>query len=355
MIRLSWRQFRAQAAVAVGMLAVVATLLGVTGPHLAHLYDVYARAQATCAATGTCRTLTVDIGDLDRLLELLGTALVAVPALLGAFWGAPLITRELEGGTHRLVWTQSITRSRWLAAKLAVVGLASIGVTGLMSLMVTWWSSPIDRSRMDRFGAGMFAERNVVPLGYAAFGFALGVAAGALIRRTLPAMAATLAAFLAVRLAFTYLVRPHLLAPLQLALPLNPATLGFGSTNNAPPTLMPNPPTMPNAWIYSTHIVDNTGHGLTSQILTSACPTLGNATGGPPPGSGHNIRTEAPDAVHGALQNCVTKIGATYHEVVMYQPASRYWAFQWYETAIFLSAALALVGCCFWWIRRRAS
>ena len=139
MIRLSWRQFRLQALIAVGLLVAVAVLLAMTGPHLAHLYQVYARAQAACVNVGNCRTLSVEVGELDRLLELLGTTLVGIPALLGAFWGAPLITRELETGTHRLAWTQSVTRGQWLAAKLGVVGISSVAVTGLLSLMVTWW------------------------------------------------------------------------------------------------------------------------------------------------------------------------------------------------------------------------
>ena len=40
-------------------------------------------------------------------------------------------------------------------------------------------------------------------------------------------------------------------------------------------------------------------------------------------------------------------------QLVTYQPASRYWAFQWSETAIFLAPALLLAGFCFWWVRRR--
>ena len=63
------------------------------------------------------------------------------------FWGAPLVARELETGTFRLAWTQSVTRTRWLAVKLALVGLASMAVAGLLSLILTWWSSPIDGSR----------------------------------------------------------------------------------------------------------------------------------------------------------------------------------------------------------------
>ncbi len=168
---------------------------------------MFAKAQAACVASSTCPNVRVNVSTLDSLLELVGTVLVAIPALIGAFWGAPLISREFENGTHRLAWTQSVTRARWIMVKLALVGGASVVATGLLSLMVTWWSSPMDRANMNRFGLGMFGERNITPLGYAVFGFALGVIFGVVIRRTLPAMAATIGVFLGVRLAFTYFVR----------------------------------------------------------------------------------------------------------------------------------------------------
>jgi hypothetical protein len=118
---------------------------------------------------------------------------------------------------------------------------------------------------------------------------------------------------------------------------------------------MPNPPNLPNAWIYSTHIVDNAGHGLTSATVKATCPTLpfpGNG-GGPPPGSGTRVRV-AGGGVQDALHDCVTKLGATYHEVLTYQPANRYWTLQWGETAVYFAAALAIAWFCFWWLRRRA-
>jgi ABC-type transport system involved in multi-copper enzyme maturation permease subunit len=353
MIRLSLRQFRLQAAVAFGLLLVIAVLLITTRPHLVYLYGIYAKAQAACTSSRDCRDVSINLNQIDKLLELLGTALVAVPALVGAFWGAPLVAREFEAGTHRLAWTQSVMRTRWLAVKLTVVGLASVAVTGLMSLLVTWWSSPIDRADTNRFGSGIFGERNIAPLGYAAFGFAVGVVAGLLIRRTLPAMATTLVAILAVRIAFTYAVRPHLLTPLRVTSTLDRNGTGFGSSNGGPSTLFPNPPNLPNAWIYSTRIVDSAGHGLSPQVVATTCPSLG--TVGPPPGGQGTVRTQVPGGIQSALHDCVEKISASYHVVATYQPANRYWPLQWLETGAYLAAALAVVAFCFWWIRGRVS
>src|ERR1700733_9714998 len=189
MIWLTWRQFRVAALVAVVALVAVAIVLGVTNSHSA----------------------TVTTGGFlshDHLLKFLSPALVGVPAIVGAFWGAPLVAREFETGTWRLAWTQSITRSRWLAIKVAMIGLASVVATGLLTVMLTAWSSP--STNLGRFGTAMFAERGVAPLGYAAFAFAAGVTSGVLIRRTLPAMATTLVAFLAARIIVQNWLRPPL-------------------------------------------------------------------------------------------------------------------------------------------------
>jgi hypothetical protein len=336
MIRLSLRQFRTQGWLAVGLLLVTAVLLASSGPHLAQLYAEYAKSQTACPAFGPCLRSNLKISQIDRLLELFGTALVAIPGLIGAFWGAPLTGRELERGTHRLAWTQSVSRTRWLTVKVALVGAASIAATGVLSLMVTWWSSPIDHMSMNRFGSGQFGERNITPIGYAAFAFALGVTAGLVIRRTVPAMAATLAAFLAVRLAFTYLIRQHLLAPAHITQPLAAVVQGYGQTNNSPPTLFTGA-TFPNSWVYSTRIVDNDGHALAPRIVADSCPAL-----------------QRPFSGGAALHDCIAKLSVTYHGIVTYQPASRYWPLQCYETGIFVAAAAALVALSTYLVRHRS-
>jgi len=358
MIRLTWRQFRAQAAVGLGALVAVAIISALTGPHLAHLYNT---AVASCGAHGDCPAVTTAFLSNDSSLRSgLGILVLVVPGIIGIFWGAPLVAREIEAGTIALAWTQSVTRTRWLAVKLVVIGLASMAVAGLLSLAVSWWGSPLDRVSMSQFGS--FDQRDIVPIGYAAFAFALGVTAGVLIRRTLPAMAATLVALVTVRLAVTSWIRPLLIVPLHRDLALSPVSTGYGSSGSGltffamlfgggpQATLQPSPPSIPDAWIYSTRIVDKAGHALTSRVLNSDCPGL--AAGRPGPAGGH-ARAHVSAGAQQGLQDCVAKVGATYREVVTYQPASRYWAFQWYELAIFLGGALILGGFALWWVRRR--
>jgi hypothetical protein len=351
MIRSAWMQFRTQAMVGIGGLVVVAVVLAVTGPHLVHLFDANV---AACAAHGDCPIAIPSFLRNDHGLQIgLDALVVVVPGAIGVFWGAPLVARELETGTYRLAWTQSVTRTRWLAVKLGVVGLAGMVVAGLLSLAVTWWSSPIDRANLGVFIP--FDQRDLVPVGYAAFAFALGATAGTLLRRTVPAMAATLVAFVAVRLSFTIFLRPHLIAPIHDVTPMNPMVMGFGIFNGGAPMLLPNPPNLPNAWLYSVQIVDNADHALTPQVLADACPSLValGPGGGPPIGPAHRAVLPAPAALQQALHTCVAKLSTTYHEVTTYQPSSRYWTFQGLETAIYVALAVVLGAGCFWWVRHR--
>lgn len=343
MIQFTLRQARAQNVAAAAAIAIVAVIAAVTGPHLVRVYDA---AVASCGPGAGCAAA---VAGQDGTLRLwLGILVLLVPAVLGMFWGAPLVASELEAGTFRLAWTQSITRTRWLTVRLAVIGLASMAVTGLLSFIVTWWASPVDRAGMNQFVS--FDERDIVPAGYAVFAFALGVAIGALIRRTLPAMLATLVAFTASRIAFRIWVRPHLIPPVTRSLALDPATTGYGQAGFAPflpaASLQPSVPDLPNAWITSVGIVNSRGGALTGGELNRICPGIGsNRRGGGP-------AAPAPPQVVNRLQDCVARVGATFHEVVSYQPASRYWPLQWYELAIFLGLAVAVAALSLWRIRR---
>lgn len=353
---LVWRQFRLPAGITAAALAALAVVVVVTGQQLVHLYD--SEGLAACRTPGgACGGPLLDqFRNYDVVYrQLFGLGLLAAPAVIGIFWGAPLVAREFENGTWRLAWTQSVSRTRWLAVKLAVVGVASMIAAGMLSFMVSWWSRPVDWLNGNRFNPGIFDQRGIVAVGYAAFAFALGVTAGLMIRRTLPAMAVTLAVFVGVRLAITNWLRPHFWAPAHVSLSLG-RNLGFIKTP-AGVTVVPRVAlsTLPNAWVYSTQLVDASGHApsqaTVNALIQSACPSI--AASAPPVASG-GVAPVGPGS-RGAFDACVSQLSAHFHQVVTYQPASRFWPFQWGETAIFVGLALVLAGFCFWWIRGRVS
>ncbi len=346
MIRFTWLQFRIQAAVALGALVLVAIVAAITGPNLVHLYDT---TVANCKAQGNCNYAINALTHSDHFLQsVLSKLLLAIPALIGIFWGAPLIAREFETGTFRLVWTQSVSRARWLTVKLVIIGITGMVMTGLASLMVSSWFSPIDRVTKVQFTS--FDMRGIVAIGYAVFAFVLGVSAGLFIRRTVPAMFTTLVAFVGARLAITYWVRPHFMAPVKADTPLN---VIFGTSieqNTSTGLSFFQPVNIPNAWIYSNQVVDNSGHAPTAQFLKSACHAVLSVP--PPTGVVQGVPTPNQNA-DTAFAQCVAHVAAKFHQEVIYQPAVRYWAFQWYETAIFFGLAMIVAGFCIWWVRNR--
>src|SRR3954447_3340754 len=170
----AWRQFRAQALTVLVLLAAAAIVFLVTGLRMHHSY---AADMAACAplhacdgATPAARGLAAQLSQLQRSYEpvfgLLQLLVIAVPALIGIFWGAPLIGRELETGTHQLAWNQTVTRTRWLAVKLRRVRAAPTAPPRLLSCLLTWWAGPLDHINGNRYGVGTFATHDIVPLGY---------------------------------------------------------------------------------------------------------------------------------------------------------------------------------------------
>ncbi len=358
MIRFAWLQARTQTAIAAAALAAAAVLAVVTGPRLLHLYHVDV---AVCHPAAACVTATTAFLASYRWMQVFAPPLLLVlPALLGMFWGAPLVARELETGTFRMAWTQSVTRKRWLAVKLAVAGLTSMAVAGLLSLVLTWWFSPIDRVQLNPLDPSVFGVRGIAPVGYAAFAFALGVTAGVLLRRTIPAMAVTLVGFTAARLAVTYYVRPYLMGSLRA---ITPVVMGTGNG----PTPSPGAGVVkPGDWVLSAQTINgagkvigqyggvgpngsigfHVGQGTVTLVGVGPCPNTfpAAALGGVRSASG------PPASFNTAAQECISKLGI--RNIVTYQPLSHYWPLQCYETLIFLGLALALAAFCFWRVNR---
>jgi ABC-2 family transporter protein len=346
MIWLTWRQARTQAVVMAAILAVFGLALLVTGPHLVTLFRDSSFAACHRNCSGQAGTFLNQLASTApyHLIYLLGALLIVLlPAVIGLFWGAPLIARELETGTFRLAWNQSVTREHWLAVKLGVLGLTSMALAGLLSLILGWWASPIDRAA-DIQGAGGFQSRffpldfgtrGIAPIGYAAFAFALGVLVGLMIRHTVPAMGITLAAVIAVQIVFPLVVRPHLITPVRTVYAVTANDIqGLGiNQNNQLQGVFVNTPAAPGAWVISSQVTNASG-STSLGTVPQACQ--------PPGGNG-------PQACFSALAQKNLK------SVVTYEPANRYWTFQALEFGIYLTAAILLAWACFWWTRRRLS
>jgi hypothetical protein len=353
MIRLTWLQFRAQAVTAATALAALAVLLAATGPHMASLYA--ASGIPSCQGASCQNLASAFLQQLpaagDTWVYLISVAsILLAPALIGLFWGAPLIAHELETGTSVLAWTQSITRTRWLAVKLTVGGLAAMAVTEGLSLMQAWWAAPIGRAvghggvlghstlGMGQFSTLVFATHGITPLGYAAFAFTLGVTAGALIGRTVPAMAVTLAIFAVVQIAMPLWIRPHLFPARQTVIPVTSLestseTQSTGTSGNSFVLGALNLPGQPGAWLLSSGTVNAAGQAVNTAPAICFTPSVENSSNG--------------------FVDCLASHGI--QETISYQPASRYWPFQWTETAIYLTLTLALAGYCVRRLNRRRS
>ncbi|MFD0257510.1 hypothetical protein ACFVH7_04420 [Kitasatospora indigofera] len=328
MIWVTWRQFRTQAAVGTVALGGAAVFLLLLGLRMRADYDANL---ARCIAQGCAPGVVAGFeGTYATVVMIVDLVLIAVPGLLGAFWGAPLVGGELAAGTHRLAWQQSVSRARWLAVKLLLVGLAAMAVTGLLELLTTWAVNRYDVVRADRFATLAFGARGAVPVAYAAFAFTLGAAAGLLLRRPVAALGATLAVFAAFQFAAPGALRPHYIAPRTTDIRLDAATLSHAEgivLNGSSLTI--GGVALPDAWVVS----------------------AGRATGaaGREPDGDALTACLAPGQ-HARTVECLAE--QNLQVTVHYQPSSRYWPFQLIETGLYalLTAALALL--CFARIRR---
>jgi ABC-type transport system involved in multi-copper enzyme maturation permease subunit len=340
MIWLAWRQFRVQALATGAALVLLALYLVLLGLQIRHSYDSGAAdcLGGSCGGGGPLEARSSQSGlvkEYGTQVTALGALLFGVPALIGLFWGAPLVAREFEEGTHRLVWNQSVTRTRWLAVKLALIGVTALVVTGLFSLLLTWSTSRFDQVADDRFAALTFGARGLAPIGYAVFAFVLATVAGLILRRTIPAMVLTLAVFAVVQLLVPNVIRSHYLPPATTDVAFDTEarnnSLGLDTSG---PTAFIGGYSRPGTWALSDSSAILTANG--TPVTGSTLRECMRPAGGP----------QAKDA-------CMNQLGL--HFGYSYQPANRYWPFQWIELAIFLllSAAVTVAG--FRLIRNRAS
>jgi hypothetical protein len=324
MLWLTWRQHRAEVLGGLVVLAAIGAVLVVTG--LPMHADYTDHGVAACVAGGAdtpgdCALLEefarryVGLGDVLAVLTVL-------PALAGVFIGAPLLGRELEHGTWRLAWAQGVTRTRWLAVKLALLTAAVTVLAVGFTALFTWWRGPLDGIQ-GRFDGAAYNFEGAVPAASAVFAFALGTLAGTLARRTIPAMALTFFGYWVVRLPLQLVGRPRFLAPLVRtfdpgAAPAE-ATAGRGALGAG------------RDWILDSGLIDRAGRRLTlaqeSEVLRAARDAGGSKLAYL---QQHGIRS-----------------------LEVYQPGDRFWTFQLIEAGLLVVLAVVLLGMAVWLIHRR--
>jgi hypothetical protein len=371
-IWLTWRQFRVQAVTGVAAVALFAILLVLTESHMTSLYD--ASGIVGChggACTGAANEFLMNLtsgpgvsflpagANAYVILYFLSVLVILIaPAVVGSFWGAPLIARELETGTARVAWNQSVTRTRWLAVKLALIGIAAMAVTEALSLVQAWWAAPIGKAvglgggasimGEGRFGQFVFPSHGITPLGYAAFGFALGVTAGFLIRRAIPAMAVTLAIFAVVQFVTPLWIRPNLLPSSQTIATI--AAAGANVTSVATITDVTSV-THVRSSQFALSAAAVPGHPGAWITYSGAANVAGQPVSGIPAACASVIPGNLGPGGSAALNNCLASHGI--RVVLSYHPVSQFWPLQFAETGLFLILALAMAWYCFWRLNRR--
>lgn len=312
---LVWRQHRAEALAA---MIVVAVLAVAAMPTALHLYQVTGQLRQDGCLSGSpavgCGSSMNAFNAISRTLTGILPLLNLLPALAGVFIGAPLIAREIESGTWRLVSAQGITQRAWLYRQLAgTVAVTALGA-GLLTAVLTWWLAPLEEVN-GRFSDSAFDLAGVIPLAWALLAFALGVLAGTVLQRVVPAMAVTLLGYAAIRFPVEFVLRPRYLPAIRL--------WGVPFTDSQP---LPR-----DAWWLSQGAVAPGGHSVLTgaqfdQLQHSAAIALRAGSSSP---SDYLAELNQWLAAHG------------YTQVFTYQPAGRFWIFQGIEGALCLVLALA--------------
>jgi ABC-2 family transporter protein len=322
----TWRQHRIALAGVAALLGALAVWLWIAGLQLHHAYA----AATAChpASSPACADLITTFNSMNEFLAN-GIVLQAVPALIGAFTGAPVLAREMETGTFRYAWTQGFGRWRWTLAKLVPLAIVVVAAAGAISVLISWYYQPyfatgnqtLDLSERSPFAAGLFDLRGVAFAAWTLAAFAIGALAGMLIRRVVPAIVATLAAYAGLAFAVGLFLRQHYLTPLVT------------TKLNVPGS----------AWITSQWWTKGGKFAFAGRppinLLMQLChnPPLG-PSGKPSPVS---------------LAQCVAQHG--YTRWTSYQPASRFWPFQWIEGGWLLALSVLLIAATIWLVRRRAA
>jgi hypothetical protein len=315
---LVWRQHRVEALAAALVIALLAIAVTPTALHLYQVVGQLRHDDCLGQAPGAdCGSAINAFNATSRTLSGLLPLLNLLPGLAGVFIGAPLVAREIEDGTWRLTWSQSVTRREWLRGQL----LGTVAVTALSAALFTavlaWWLAPVDYVN-GRFTDNGFDFSGIVPLAWALLAFAIGVLAGTVTRRVIPSMAVTLLGYAAIRLPVEFLLRPRYLPPARLW------GVPFAGGNTLPR----------DAWQLGQDVVGPDGHTILTGAQFDQVQHAAAAALHPNPAARADYLQQ--------LDQWLQAHG--YTQVITYQPAGRFWAFQGIEAAVCLIVALAAIA-----------
>lgn len=325
MIWLAWRQRRGAILATAIALLVVGVFLFITGRSMSEAF--HADGLAGCIERlqgaelvrfdGGCQDQAEAFASRFFSMRLFGLALFTfAPLVVGMFWGAPVVARELEQDTVSLAWTQGVTRRRWGWVQLGVVAAITALAVGAFAWLVTWWYGPLNAATGDRFQWLIYDQQGLVPVGYALFAAALASFVGTVTGRTLRAMAITVVGFIAARFAFAVWLRPRLMAPLERTYPVVGARV---------------PNRLLGDWLYG-----GGGPGVGVVLRANGERIAGGQRICPPPDP-----------------ECLAEVGRGAYNLELFHPASRFWTFQAIEAGAFAALAIALAFVTVWWMRRR--
>ncbi len=322
----TWRQHRTALIGVFAFIGALALCLLIVGLQLHH---AYAAAIACHPATSAACTATVaHFNGIGNFLSN-GALFLVVPPLIGAFVGAPLLAREFEAGTFRYAWTQGFGRSRWTLAKLVALGAVVATASCALSVLASWYYQPyvasgnqsLSLTTFNPLNPGLFEQRGVAFAAWTLAAFAIGAMAGVLTRRVVPAIVTTLAVCGALAFATGGWLRMHYLTPLVtkgLNVPGSARIVSqWGSRGGR--VVFTGPPSYP--------------------IYQQYCPAQAGLGKGDGSSSGNPLQ-------------CLAQHGFTFW--TSYQPASRFWAFQWIEGGWLFALSVLLIGVTVWLVRRRA-
>jgi hypothetical protein len=322
----TWRQHRLLLAGTVVTFGAVALYLVAMG---LQIHDAYAAVTACRpVAASACRQVGSNFfGTFQPGVSITEGILQLFPALIGAFAGAPILAREFETGTFRFAWTQGFGRMRWAVAKLAPLAIILVGAACLIGMLFSWYYQPLI-SAGDNNGElfpTVFDLSGVVLAGWTLTAFAIGALAGALIRRVVPAMFATLAVWSGLAILTGTYLRANYLAPLVST-----------SLNEPHP-----------AWVMSQQWMFSGKSSSLDMINRALAPIDARADSyqvfSPGPSTPATVDPVKYLTEHG------------YTLITTYQPDSRFLTFQWIEGGWLLGLSLLLLGATVWLVRRRAS